>query len=123
MKIPDIIKETARGLRKNMTESELILWSFIRGGKLGVKFLRQKPMYVFTEDSGLDRYIIPDFYCFEKKLILEIDWSIHDVKEVYRLDKYKEKLLINMWFNILRISNEDIKSNISIVLQDIKVSI
>jgi very-short-patch-repair endonuclease len=30
MKIPDIIKETARKLRKNMTESEVILWSFIK---------------------------------------------------------------------------------------------
>jgi very-short-patch-repair endonuclease len=30
MKIPDIIKEAARELRKNMTESEVILWSFIK---------------------------------------------------------------------------------------------
>jgi very-short-patch-repair endonuclease len=30
MKIPDTIKEAARKLRKNMTESEVILWSFIK---------------------------------------------------------------------------------------------
>jgi len=30
MKTPDIIKETARKLRKNMTDSEVILWSFIK---------------------------------------------------------------------------------------------
>jgi very-short-patch-repair endonuclease len=34
MKIPEIIKLTARGLRKNMTESEVVLWSFIRDEKL-----------------------------------------------------------------------------------------
>ena len=89
MKIPDIIKETARDLRKNMTESEVILWSFIKWNKLGAKFLRQKPIYVFTEDSGLDRFIIPDFYSFEKKIILEIDWSIHNLEEIYSLDMLK----------------------------------
>jgi len=30
MKVPDIIKQTARKLRKEMTESEVILWSFIK---------------------------------------------------------------------------------------------
>ncbi len=50
MKIPDIIKETARKLRKNMTESEIILWSFIKWWKIWVSFLRQKSIYVFTED-------------------------------------------------------------------------
>ncbi|MDD2871110.1 MAG: DUF559 domain-containing protein [Candidatus Gracilibacteria bacterium] len=44
MKIPNIIKETSKKLRNNMTESEIILWSFIKGGKLGINFLRQKPM-------------------------------------------------------------------------------
>ena len=93
MKIPDIIKETARELRKNMTESEVILWSFIKWSKLGVKFLRQKPVYVFTENSGLDRYIIPDFYCFEKKIILEIDWSVHETSEVHELDHNHHAIL------------------------------
>jgi len=105
MKTPDIIKETARKLRKNMTDSEVILWSFIKWWKIWVSFLRQKPIYVFTEDSWLDRYIIPDFYCYKNKIILEIDWSIHNLKEVYELDNYKENLLKNMWFKVIRIKN------------------
>jgi len=120
MKIPDIIKEIARKLRKNMTESEVILWSFIKWWKLWVKFLRQKPIYVFTENTWLDRYIIPDFYCYDKRLILEIDWSIHNLKEVYELDIYKENLLKNMWFKIIRIKNEDIKNDINSVINIIK---
>ena len=120
MKIPDIIKEIARKLRKNMTESEVILWSFIKWWKLWVKFLRQKPIYVFTENTWLDRYIIPDFYCYDKRLILEIDWSIHNLKEVYELDLYKENLLKNMWFKIIRIKNEDIKNDINSVINIIK---
>jgi very-short-patch-repair endonuclease len=103
-----------------MTESEVILWSFIKWWKIWVNFLRQKPIYVFTENSWLDRYIIPDFYCYEKKLILEIDWSIHNLKDIYELDLYKEELLINMWFKIIRIKNENIKTNITQVLKTIK---
>jgi very-short-patch-repair endonuclease len=34
MKIPDIIRLTARKLRNNMTESEVILWNFIKDKKL-----------------------------------------------------------------------------------------
>ena len=120
MKIPEIIKLTARGLRKNMTESEVVLWSFIRDEKLWIKFLRQKPVFVFTENSWLDRYVIPDFYCFKKKVILEIDWNIHNLKEIYELDLYKENLLKNMWFKIIRIQNEEIKTNINSVIQIIK---
>ncbi len=120
MKTPDIIKETARELRKNMTESEVVLWSFIKWWKIWASFLRQKPIYVFTENSWLRRYIIPDFYCYKSKIILEIEWNIHDIKEVYELDLYKEKLLKNMWFKIIRIKNEDIKNNINNVIKTIK---
>ena len=120
MKIPDIIKETSRKLRNNMTESEVILWSFIKSWKLWINFLRQKPIYIYTEESWFDRFIIPDFYCFEKKLILEIDGGIHTIKEVYELDRYKETLLQNMWYTVMRIKNEDIKNNISSIIKQIK---
>ena len=92
--IPDIIKIASRELRKNMTESEKNLWEEIKARKLNwLKFWRQSPTYVFTEDSWLDRYIIPDFLCSEYKLIIELDWNIHNKKEVYLLDREKEKLL------------------------------
>ena len=120
MKLPDVIKEVSRKLRWNMTESEVILWSFIKWSKIWVRFQRQKPIYMFTENSWLDRYIIPDFYCHNKKIILEIDWSIHNLKEIYELDLYKEDLLTNMWFKVIRIKNYDIKNNINNVIQSIK---
>jgi len=121
MKIPDNIKIISRKLRSNMTESEVLLWNFIKWWKLWVKFLRQKPIKIFVENNWSDRFIISDFYCFEKKLILEIDWSIHDLKEVYELDLYKEELLSKMWFKIIRIKNEDIKNNIHNVIKIIKL--
>jgi very-short-patch-repair endonuclease len=93
MKIPDVIKEAAREMRKNMTPTEQKLWEYIRRDISGYRFLRQKPLYVFTENFGQERFIIPDFYCYEKKLVLEIDGNIHNTSDVYNLDREKEKLL------------------------------
>jgi len=51
MKTPDVIKNAARKLRNNSTKSEVILWKFIKTKLQNYKFLRQKPIYVYTEDS------------------------------------------------------------------------
>jgi len=119
-KIPDIIKQTSRDLRKNMTEVEKVLWEKLRWRKLlDNKFLRQYPIFVYTENSWLDRYIIPDFVCKDKKVIIELDWSIHDLKEIYDLDKVKEELLKKLWYKVLRFRNEEIKNNLNQVLEKI----
>jgi len=95
--IHDSIKIISRELRKNMTYSENIIWNSLKNKRLWYKFLRQKPIYLYTEYSWLGRYIIPDFVCLKLKLVLEIDWNIHDKKEIYLLDREKEKLLNNKW--------------------------
>ena len=116
-KIPDVIKETWRKLRQNMTGSEKILWKELRDRKLWwKKFLRQYPIYLYTENKWFDRYIIPDFLCKEEKVIIELDWSIHDIKEVYLLDREKEKILLNIWYKIIRFKNEDICKNLKVCL-------
>ena len=122
-KIPEIIKLTARKLRNNMTKSEVILWNFIQKEVLDVKFLRQKPIFVYTENSWLDRFIIADFYCHSKKLIIEVDWSIHDIPEILELDIYKEKLLKNIWYNVIRIKNDEVFEDINKVIEKIKLEI
>lgn len=120
MWLPKNIKEVWRSLRKSMTNSEKIIWSEIRDKKLWYRFLRQKPIYLYSEDSWLERYVIPDFCCIELKLILEIDWNIHDVEEVHLLDLEKEKLLTQKWFIILRVKNEEIYQDLNKVLLSIK---
>lgn len=119
-KIPDTIKQAARNLRKSMTCSENLLWEKLKAEKAGIRINRQSPIYMFTEDSWLDRYIIADFYCPVKKLIIEVDGNIHDRGEVYLLDREKEKFLIQAWYNILRFKNEDINSNINWVIAKIQ---
>ena len=118
--IPDIIKEVSRNLRKNMTESEKILWDKLKAKKLNwIKFGRQTPTYVFTENSWLDRYIIPDFICSEYKLIIELDWNVHNLEEVYILDREKEKILESAWYKVIRFKNKEVFENIEWILERI----
>ena len=122
-KIPEIIIETSRKLRKEMTVSEKILWNKLKTKKLNnKKFIRQSPVYVFTENSWLDRYVIPDFLCRENNLIIELDWSIHNLKEVYELDKQKELLLTKLWYKVIRFKNKEIINDLNNSLEKIAAS-
>ena len=74
-------------------------------------------MYMFTESNGQDRFIIPDFYCAEKKLIIEVDGSIHNQQDILNLDRVKQDLLEWKRLQVLRLKNEDVINNIDFVLQ------
>ena len=50
-----------------MTEPEVLLWSFLRGRQMGVKFRRQVP---------IGRFIV-DFASFECRLVVEVDGLHH----------------------------------------------
>ena len=118
---PGYIKDLSRDLRRNETRAEKILWKFLRNKKLnGYKFYRQKPIFVYREDDWKDRFIIADFYCHRSKLIIEVDGSIHLLKEIKDYDKLKEYLLKEQWYKILRIKNQEIYDNIEEVLNKIK---
>ena len=123
MFVPNSIKNIARELRKNMTKAEKIFWNNVRYNKLWERVLRQKIFYVYTENSGQERFIIPDFYIAKKKLIIEIDGSIHKLDKILKLDNIKDELIKNRWFNIIRITNEEIYENIEKVLEKIKAEI
>ena len=58
-----------RTLRDNQTPPEAVLWSYLRGRRLGgLKFRRQHPIDPFTAD----------FFCQDAGLIVELDSSYHD---------------------------------------------
>ena len=121
--IPEIIKQAAKNLRNNSTQSEVILWNHIKQEKLWVKFLRQKPIYVYTENNWLDRFIIADFYCHDKKLVIEVDGRVHEKSDVYKLDRIKEELLIKQGISVLRIKNIEIEKDMHKVLEKINISL
>ena len=82
--------------------------------------MRQKPIFVYTENSWLDRFIIPDFVSLWEKIIIEVDWNIHNTDEVLSLDVVKENLIERLWYRIIRFTNEEIKNNITDVLTRLK---
>ncbi len=120
--VPDVILEAARELRKNMTPAEKELWKHIRRNALWMKFLRQKPLFLYEEQPWLPRYVIPDFCSLEKKIILEVDGAVHTREDVYILDRAKEELLEQKGFIVIRIHNQEIFDTIDIVLEKIVAS-
>lgn len=105
------IFEKAKGLRKNMTDSELELWEQLRGKKmLGLRFRPQHPIDIF----------IADFYCHPIKLVIEIDGEIHISKEQKEYDIGRTAEL-NYWgIEVIRFTNDEIKKDINSVLKKIK---
>ena len=113
MSIPKYI-QYARELRKNQTEEEDILWDLIRNRRLnGFKFLRQHPI-VLKESNGIKKFYITDFYCAEKKLIIEIDGETHLLQKEY--DIGRDNILQEMGYTTLRITNNEIKNNVKTII-------
>ena len=91
-----------------MTEAEEMLWKHLRNNKLnGLKFRRQHPLDIY----------IADFYCHQKKLIIEIDGGVHDIPEQEEYDNGRTFELEEKGFKVLRFRNEDVLNDISSVLE------
>jgi very-short-patch-repair endonuclease len=104
MKYPEI-KEIAKRLRKNQTPEEKLLWNELRNKKLeGFRFLRQHPLYYEHVDND-HFFFVPDFYCAELRLIIELDGGVHlNQKE---RDEKRDLIMQSYGFKILRINNEE----------------
>ena len=77
------IRKHSQELRHNMTESEKLLWKELRNRKLsGYKFLRQHPI-LYNGNLIRFNYFVADFYCSEKKVVIELDGPVHDTSEKY----------------------------------------
>ena len=101
-----IFRDRARGLRKNSTLSEVLLWNKLKRKQfMGWDFDRQKVIN--------NRYIA-DFCCEEHKLIIEVDGCSHDNK--YEYDEERDDYLNELGFNVIRVDDLDIKTDIEGVL-------
>ncbi|HWQ59733.1 MAG TPA: DUF559 domain-containing protein [Candidatus Fimivivens sp.] len=106
------LKKNARMLRKNMTETEVILWSVIRRRQVnGLRFYRQKP---------IGKYIV-DFYCPEKKLVIEVDGGQHyESGNTVDEDHIRDEFLSILGLKVLRFTNTDIRKNLISVIDAIR---
>jgi len=104
-----LVFQLAKDLRRNMTEAESLLWNYLKAGVKGLKFRRQHPIGIY----------IADFYCHKLRLIIEIDGSIHDVKEIKDNDLRRENDLKEWGNTIIRFTNERVFKSIDSVLDEI----
>ena len=102
----------ARKLRKGGILSEAVLWDEIKKDKLGVRFLRQRP---------IGKYIV-DFYCHALELSIEIDGAATHDTRVAEDDK-RQKEIEALGITILRFRDSDVQCNLPSVIETIKSKI
>ena len=90
------LRQCARSLRKQSTDTERHLWYYLRANRLGYKFKRQVP---------IGTYIV-DFVCLEKRLVIELDGGQHFDNQTY--DMKRTAWLKAHGFNVLRFWNNDV---------------
>jgi very-short-patch-repair endonuclease len=110
----DKLYQYGRELRQSATKAEMILWEYLRDRKLdGLKFRWQHP---------IDKFIA-DFYCHEKKLVVELDGAVHDDKMNVQYDEARTYELKGSGIKVTRFRNSEVENNISFVLNEIRKEI
>jgi len=105
------IVDRAKNLRKRMTLAERVLWDKLRDHQLGgFKFRRQHPIDWF----------IADFYCHEKRLVVELDGGIHSTPEQREYDEARTGELENWEIEVIRFTNDEVLHSMDRVLLKIK---
>ncbi len=93
----------ARVLRRNQTNAEKALWAQLADRRTaGAKFRRQHP---------LGPYVV-DLFCFEHKLVIEVDGGQHNEPEVETLDKDRTAWLEENGYKVLRFWNSEVMGNL-----------
>jgi imidazole glycerol-phosphate synthase subunit HisF len=93
-----------------MTEPEKILWSRIKGSQLGCRFKSQYIMHGW----------IVDFYCPSYRLVIEVDGTHHNEPDQLIKDNFRDKIMIQSGYRVMRFTNYDVYNNLDRVLNIIK---
>jgi len=103
-------KTFARMLRLHGTRGEARLWSEV---------LRNKGFYglQFNRQFAIDKYIV-DFICRKLKLIIEIDGASHAHKT--EADECRDKVLAEFGYNVIRITERDVLTDMPNVIRAIE---
>jgi len=99
--------QTARRLRRDLTDAELRLWLLLRDRRLaGYRFRRQHPVGDF----------IVDFACTKHHLVVEADGGQHADSEA---DARRTKILEEEGWRVIRFWNNDVLANTEGVVETI----
>lgn len=108
----------ARELRKNQTPSEKLFWEKVRNRRLFNRKINRQFIIEHSNILGIKQFFIADFYCHEKKLIMELDGKIHENQIGYDLER--KGILEQMGFKIIRLKNEEVLHHWEEVEQKLK---
>jgi len=98
-------------LRREQTPQEEKLWWYLKDRRLlGFKFRRQ---------TSIGGYIL-DFYCAEKRLIIEIDGEIHNKNDNREYDKIRDKFFKELDYKVLRFKNKQVDEDMNKVIKIIE---
>ena len=92
----------ARQLRKRMSPSEIRLWRILRLRANGLQFRRLHPFGPF----------ILDFFCKAAGLAIEVDGIGHEFGDNPRRDERRDQWVRMQGVETLRISAEDVRTNL-----------
>lgn len=106
----ELLKEFARNNRKEMTQSETILWNALRKEIKSDKFRRQHPIGDY----------IADFVCLSNKLVIEVDGGYHNEPQQQQDDLWRTEYLTSKGYKVIRFKNEEVNANILEVIRRIK---
>ncbi len=103
------LKALLKEKRKARILGEVIFWKKVRAKTFHeIDFDRQRI---------IGNYIV-DFYVKRLGLIIEIDGSSHDEKQVY--DSIRQKYLESLGLLVFRISDFDVRNNLSLVIRELE---
>src|SRR3546814_18318944 len=95
----DEAKTFIRNLRRNATDAEHLVWSYVRSRRLhGQKFRRQQAM---------GPYVL-DFYCHDLKLAIELDGGQHNEAEQVARDLRRDGFMAARGVQTLRNWNAEV---------------
>ena len=105
-----LLRDFARQNRREMTESETVLWNALRNERRGIKFRRQHPIGDY----------IADFLCLKAKLVIEGDGGYHDKPQQQLEDQWRTEFLQSKGYRVIRFTNEEVSSQLKGVISRIK---
>ncbi|MFN0159249.1 MAG: endonuclease domain-containing protein [Bacteroidota bacterium] len=105
-----VAKEVGRELRRHSTKAEDLLWEQLRNRRfMNMKWRRQHPL--FHDLLGREIFYVPDFYCHEVKLAVEVDGEIH--KKRYQYDQLRDEVINALGIAVVRFTNEQVENDMA----------
>ena len=95
-------------LRKQMTKEEKRLW---------YDFLKKLPLTI-NRQKVFCNYVL-DFYCAEKKIVIELDGAQHYEEQGIIKDTERDEFLSKAGIKVLRYSNRELNENFEGICLDI----